>query len=238
MKSGMIHSFESFGAVDGPGIRFIIFMAGCPLRCLFCHNADTWNINNGKSYTTEEVINKILTYKSFIDKGGVTISGGEPLLQSDFCEELILECKKHGLHTAIDTSGAIELKKSRNAIEASDMLLLDIKEIDENDCISLTGQSNKNTFETLEFCEKIKKPVWIRHVLIPRYTLNPDKLTRLSEYLKKFSCIERVDILPYHTMGKYKWDEIGVPYRLEGIPAPSENEINMAKKFFAHSHLR
>lgn len=230
MKSGMIHSFESFGAVDGPGIRFIIFMAGCPLRCLFCHNADTWNVNNGKPYTSEEVINKILTYKSFIDKGGVTISGGEPLLQSEFCEEIILECKKHGLHTAIDTSGAIELGKSQNAIEASDMLLLDIKDIDENDCILLTGQSNKNTFETLEFCEKIKKTVWIRHVLIPQYTLNPDKLKSLSEFLKKFSCIERIDVLPYHTMGKYKWDELGIPYKLEGIPSPSENDINIAKK--------
>lgn len=226
----MIHSFESFGAVDGPGIRFIIFMAGCPLRCLFCHNADTWNVNNGKPYTSEEVINKILTYKSFIDKGGVTISGGEPLLQSEFCEEIILECKKHGLHTAIDTSGAIELGKSQNAIEASDMLLLDIKDIDENDCILLTGQSNKNAFETLEFCEKIKKTVWIRHVLIPQYTLNPDKLKRLSEFLKKFSCIERIDVLPYHTMGKYKWDELSIPYKLEGIPAPSESDINMAKK--------
>lgn len=232
MTYGYIHSYESFGAVDGPGIRFVVFLSGCPLQCLYCHNPDTWVQNTKNKITADELIAKVLPYKNFISSGGVTISGGEPLLQAEFCEEFILKCKKNNLHTAIDTSGAISLDISKKAIELADLILLDVKDIDEEDCIKLTGKSNKNTFATLEYCEQIKKPVWIRHVLLPQYTLKRDKLERLAEYLKGFSCIEKIELLPYHVMGKYKWEELCMPYALDGIEPPTNEEVAEAKAIF------
>lgn len=223
---GKIHSFESFGAVDGPGVRFVVFMQGCPLRCAYCHNPDTW-CNNDKvlSMTPNEVYQKISGYKSFISKGGVTISGGEPLLQADFVKELCELCKVNGLHTAIDTSGYIPIEKSKDAIDACDMLLLDIKDIDEQDCINLTGKSNRNAIATLNYCEETNKAVWIRHVLVPEYTLKTDKAKRLGEILKSYSCIRKIELLPYHEMGKYKWESLGLDYRLNNISVPDKNDV-------------
>lgn len=232
MTYGYIHSYESFGALDGPGIRFVVFLSGCPLQCLYCHNPDTWVQDTKNKVTADELIAKVLPYKNFISSGGVTISGGEPLLQADFCEEFILSCKRNDIHTAIDTSGIIPLDISKKAIEFADLILLDIKEIDEEDCIKLTGKSNKNTFATLEYCEQINKPVWIRHVLLPQYTLKEDKLKRLAEYLKGFSCIKKIELLPYHVMGKYKWKELCMPYALEDIDPPTDKEVADAKAIF------
>ncbi len=232
---GYIHSYESFGAVDGPGIRFIVFLKGCLLKCLYCHNPDTWHKNAADNFsvtTPEELIKQILKYKNFICNGGVTISGGEPLLQADFCYELIQLCKENNLHTAIDTSGAVPLEKSSKVIDVADMLLLDIKDIDAEDCKILTGIDNSNAFKTLEYCESINKPVWIRHVLVPEYTLKEDKLKRLADYLRKFSCVKRIDLLPYHTLGKYKWEQLGAEYKLEGIEPPSDEEVAKAKLIF------
>lgn len=233
---GYIHSYESFGAVDGPGVRFVVFLKGCLLRCLYCHNPDTWHKNGAKEFTVttpEELVNRIVKYKNFIMDSGVTLSGGEPLLQAEFCLEVIKLLHENKLHTAIDTSGAVELEKTADCIRESDMLLLDIKDIDAEDCLKLTGKDNKNTLRTLDFCESIGKPVWIRHVLVPGYTLKEDKLKRTAEYLKKFSCIERVELLPYHTMGKYKWEQLNEPYKLEGVEPPSQAEIEMANKIFS-----
>lgn len=233
---GYIHSYESFGAVDGPGIRFVVFLKGCLLRCLYCHNPDTWHKSEAKEFTVttpEELVNKIMTYKNFIMNGGVTLSGGEPLLQAEFCHEVIKLCHDNNIHTAIDTSGAVELEKTAECIKAADLILLDIKEIDAEDCIKLTGKDNSGSMRTLEYCESINKPVWIRHVLVPEYTLKEDKLKRLADYLRKFSCIEKVELLPYHTMGKYKWEQLNEPYKLEGIEPPSKEDVEKAKSIFS-----
>lgn len=225
---GRIHSTESFGAVDGPGIRFVVFLQGCSLRCLYCHNPDTWNKNAGQIIKSEDLVAKICSYKSFISSGGVTLSGGEPLLQPEFCKAIILGCHKNQFHVAIDTSGAIELEKSSSTIALADLILLDVKDIDSHDCKILTGIGNENALATLNFCEKIGKPVWIRHVLLPEYTLKAEKISALGSFLSKFKCIQKVEILPYHTMGNYKWIELHIPQKLSNIQPPSEESIKMA----------
>lgn len=227
---GRLHSIESFGAVDGPGVRFIAFLQGCPLRCLYCHNPDTWERNGGKEITSEELVKEICGYKSFISNGGVTLSGGEPLLQAEFCEAVIDGCHKENLHVALDTSGSIPLEKSETAIRKADMLLLDIKDIFPEDCKTLTGMTNENAFRTLDFCEEIRKPIWIRHVLLPEYTLNDEKLHAIGQFLKKYSCVEKIELLPYHTMGKYKWAELGVPSKIDHIEPPSKDEVEHARE--------
>lgn len=226
---GWLHSTESFGAVDGPGVRFVAFLQGCPLRCLFCHNPDTWDANGGKIVTASELVKDICSYKSFIKKGGVTLSGGEPLLQADFCEAVTILCHEQGFHVALDTAGCVPLAVSHQAISAADLLLLDIKDIDSADCLTLSGQSNANALATLNFCEEIRKPVWLRHVLLPEYTLYAEKLHRLGEYIARYSCIEKVELLPFHTMGLFKWESMGLTSKLIGIEPPTEREIAAAK---------
>lgn len=229
---GKLHSIESFGAVDGPGVRFVAFLQGCPLRCRFCHNPDTWKCDDGDDITAGELVEKISRYKNFIKKGGVTFSGGEPLMQADFVAACCRMCRELGFHTAIDTSGAIPLEQSRAAIDAADMLLLDIKDIDPEACRLLTGQTNENALKTLEYCESVGKRIWIRHVLVPTLTLNEDKLRRMGIFLARFKCVERIDFLPYHTMGLYKWDELGIHNTLIGIDSPSKYEVKAAEKAF------
>lgn len=222
---GRIHSTESFGAVDGPGIRFVVFLQGCKLRCLYCHNPDTWDINGGSVITAGELVDKIITYKSFIKNGGVTLSGGEPLLQPQFCESVIALCHENNFHVAIDTSGAVDLSYSSKAISSADMLLLDIKEMDGRDCIALTGKDNKNTIRTLDFCESILKDVWIRYVLIDGYTLNEEKLHNMGKFLSRYNCVKMVELLPYHTMGRYKWDNLNIKYKLDGVLPTEQSDV-------------
>ncbi len=228
--TGYVHSYESFGAVDGPGIRFVVFLQGCLLRCKFCHNPDTWERAVGQEVTPEEVVERILDYRNFISRGGVTLSGGEPLLQADFCQALLQLLHEHGIHTAIDTSGALPLRQVSGAIDMADLILLDIKDVDETDCRALTGHGNHHAFSLLDYCEKIKKPVWIRHVLIPQYTLLKDKLCRLAQRLEGYSCVERVELLPYHKMGEYKWEALGLYNELKNTPVPSDDEVETAKQ--------
>lgn len=232
MTTGYLHSLESFGAVDGPGIRFVVFLSGCPLRCLYCHNPDTWEQKQTLRMTPPQVMEKIRSERSFLLRGGVTLSGGEPLMQPAFCEELLTLCRQEGFHTAIDTSGSIPLSQSRHAIDLANMLLLDIKDIDPEDCRTLTGKTNENALATLDHCEQTGKEVWIRHVLVPGYTLNPDKLRRLAEKLSGYRCVKRVELLPYHTMGLYKWEALGIPCKLADTPTPTDDEIAMANGFF------
>ena len=232
MTTGYLHSLESFGAVDGPGIRFVVFLSGCLLRCLYCHNPDTWEQKQTLSMTPLQVMEKIRSERSFLCRGGVTLSGGEPLMQPGFCEELLTLCRQEGFHTAIDTSGAIPLEQSRRAIDLADMLLLDIKDIDPADCRTLTGKTNENALATLDHCERTGKPVWIRHVLVPGYTLIPAKLERLAEKLSGYRCVKRVELLPYHTMGLYKWEALGLTCKLADTPAPTDAEIAMANAYF------
>jgi pyruvate formate lyase activating enzyme len=227
---GRIHSTESFGAVDGPGIRFVAFLQGCRLRCLYCHNPDTWECHGGMEVSSLELVQKILQYKNFIEKGGVTLSGGEPLLQPEFCEAVIDGCHENGLHVAIDTAGAVPLEASKVAIEKADLIILDIKDIDDEDCIKLTGFSNAETLKTLDFCEKIGKAVWIRQVLLPGYTLKEDKLHRLGKFLKPYKCVKKVELLPYHKMGLYKWEQLGIKSQIKDIEPPGEEEVKKAKE--------
>ena len=226
--TGKIHSFESFGTLDGPGIRYVVFLQGCPLRCRYCHNPDTWDIHAGEEYSVSDVLGKIIPCRNFLRTGGVTLSGGEPLLQRDFSLALLNECRKNNFHTALDTAGSLPLAHSKEVIDASDLLLLDIKSLDNKLCHTLTGQGNENTLATLEYCENTGKRVWIRHVLVPGLTLEDSLLAELARYLNKFRCIDRLELLPFHKMAAHKWQKLNIPDPLESTQAPSPEEVQKA----------
>lgn len=224
-----VHSIESFGAVDGPGVRFVLFLQGCHLRCLYCHNPDSWDLLGGVEISLKNILKNILAFKKFYKKGGVTISGGEPMLQHEFLYELLTALNVLGLHSAIDTNGFIDLKFSQKCIDKADMLLLDIKELSSDDCIKLTEYSNQNALKTLDYCESVKKCVWIRFVCVPNYTLKDEKLHKLGQLLQKYSCVERVDLIPFHQLGSYKYKALNISYKLESTPTPSESEMKNAR---------
>jgi pyruvate formate lyase activating enzyme len=233
---------ETFGALDGPGIRYVIFLQGCPLRCLYCHNPDSWDTHSiGNSATliktVEEIMNDIRRYRKFTASGGVTLSGGEPLYQHEFCRELLLRCRTEGLHTAIDTSGIIPLSLCRGAIDLASMVILDIKAISPALCIRLTGADNKNAIALLNYCESAQKPVWIRHVLLPGYTLEPAELERLAGFLTPYKTVSRVELLPFHKLGEYKWKELGQEYLLESTPEPDPEQVSQAREIFRKAGL-
>lgn len=230
--TGRIHSIESFGTLDGPGIRYVLFLQGCPLRCLYCHNPDARSMQAGRTLTAGDALSDILTYRPYIRRGGVTLSGGEPLLQPAFVCELLDGCRENRLHTAIDTSGTIPLSDARPALDRADLILLDVKALDDDLCRSLTGDTNRNTLETLAYCETAGKAVWIRHVLVPGYTLEDARLERLADHLLRYSCIRRVELLPFHKLGEYKWQALRCPYLLGDTPAPTEAELSQAKAIF------
>lgn len=227
---GNIHSIETFGAVDGPGIRFIVFFQGCPLRCLYCHNPDSWIFSNGKETTSDHMLQTILSYKNFIKNGGVTLSGGEPLFQPVFAKDLIIKCRENGIHTAIDTSGAVPLDMAKPVLDEVDLVLLDIKDIEDEGCIDLTGRSNKQMIDVLNYCESINKPVWIRHVVVPGYTLEYSKLEKLNKFIENYRCIEKVEPLSFHKIGEYKWEQLGEKYKLYDTKEPTDEEMYRVKK--------
>lgn len=226
---GYIHSIETCGTLDGPGIRYVIFLQGCPLRCKFCHNPDSWQINAGRKVSVSELMEDILRYKNYIKTGGVTLSGGEPLLQAKFAAELFRECKRQGIHTAVDTSGAISLNLCKEAIDAVDLVLLDIKSIDTIKCEDLTGKGNEDALTLLDYLEQTGKDVWIRHVVVPGITENEEDIERMAQYLSGFSVIKRVEILPFHKMGEYKWKQLNLDYELTDTLPPTNESINNKK---------
>ena len=226
---GYVHSVETCGTLDGPGIRYVVFLPGCPLRCQFCNNPDTWQLYSGKKYSVEDLMEDILKYRNFIKGGGVTLSGGEPLLQADFAAEVFKECKKHGIHTAVDTSGAIPLNLCKHAIDEVDLVLLDIKSIDTFKCESLTGQGNEDALKLLDYLEQNKKEVWIRHVVVPGITEDQNDIENMAEYLSKYIVISRVEILPFHKMGEYKWKQLNLKYELENTLPPQNESIEKIK---------
>jgi pyruvate formate lyase activating enzyme len=233
---GRIHSIESFGAVDGPGIRCVLFMQGCPLRCKFCHNPDTWPAQGGQNMTPEQALKRVVRYKPYIQKGGgVTLSGGEPLLQSEFCLEFARLAHKEGLHVALDTSGALPLDKVEEALREADLLLLDIKAMDAEVCRELTGQDNRNALAILNWCEQNHKPVWIRHVMVPGITLEETRLDALARYIAPFQCVERVELLPFHKLGEQKWAGCGAQYELYDTPEPTDQQVQRAKEIFRNA---
>ncbi len=234
---GRIHSFESFGTVDGPGIRYVIFLQGCPLRCKYCHNPDTWGAG-GKEYTAEQVVSQALRYKNYFgEKGGVTVTGGEPLLQIDFVIELFTLLKAKGIHTCVDTSGITFRKKDVACVEkhekllsVTDLFLLDIKHIDEEKCKALTGHSNENTLAFAKFLSAHNKPTWIRQVLVPDLTDDEEDLRVTRAFIDGLRSVERVEVLPYHTMGTVKYEKLGLEYPLKGVEPPSKERLQGAKR--------
>lgn len=238
-EKGRIYHIETFGAVDGPGIRFIAFLQGCPMRCLYCHNPDSLPVQGGTERTAGDLTDEAMRYIHFIKRGGVTFSGGEPLLQPAFVRAASLLLKEKGLHIAIDTSGCIDPRapKIKAAIDAVDMLLLDIKAADDDTAIGLTGHPLKNAFETLKVCEEEGKPVWVRHVLLEGYTLDEGKIRRLGERLKPFTCIERIELLPFHKLGEPKWAETNYDYKLADTPATTRAQTEAAKALLREQGL-
>ncbi len=230
---GKIHSFETFGTLDGPGIRFVIFMQGCCLKCKYCHNRDTWPINSGKMISIQELVKEIIKYKSYMESsgGGVTISGGEPLLQTDFICALFRELKKHKIHTAIDTAGSLPLSyEIKELLKYTDLVLLDIKHINNEKCINLTGVPNKHTLEFAKYLNKLNIPVWIRQVLLPGYTDDEADLLELKQFVNSLTNVEKLELLPYHNLGKFKWDQLGDTYELDNVVPPTQEEIDRAKQ--------
>lgn len=243
---GYVHQLESFGCADGPGSRFIIFLSGCPLRCLYCHNPDTWKMTDGKLYSVEELVREAMTCKEYWGKkGGVTVSGGEPLLQIDFLIELFTRFKELGVNTCIDTSGApfrngaspdateedkSWFRKFQRLMEVTDILLMDIKHIDEEEHIKLTGKSGRNIREMFAYLDRIQKPIWIRHVLVPGITDSDEALVRTRDFIRTLHNVERVEILPYHGLGAMKYKELGIDYPLKDLESPTLERVAEAKR--------
>ncbi|CRZ34870.1 pyruvate formate lyase activating enzyme [Herbinix hemicellulosilytica] len=221
---GRIHSLESFGTVDGPGIRFVVFMQGCPLRCQYCHNPDTWDVNKGKEYTPQELMNEIIKYKPYIDysKGGVTFTGGEPLLQADFLLEVSKLCKEKGISVAIDTSGFIFNEKVKELLEYTDLVLLDIKNYDPLVYKIVTGVSLSPTLKFLDYLKEKNIATWVRYVVVPNLTDNLDAVKKLSDHLDGYPNVEKIELLAFHKMGEYKWKELGLEYKLTDTKEPSK----------------
>ena len=237
MLYGRIHSTESFGSVDGPGVRFLIFTQGCNMRCKYCHNADTWDKNGGTLMSADELIEKALKYKDYWgDKGGITVSGGEPLLQIDFIIELFKRAKQENINTCVDTAGQPFVRKEpffskfKELCSLTDLFLADIKHIDPEEHKKLTGVKNDNILDMLRFLSEINKPVWIRQVLVPGITDNDEYLRRTAEFIKTLNNVEKTEVLPYHTLGEYKWKELKMHYPLEGVQPPTQERIKNAKK--------
>lgn len=235
---GRIHSYESFGTLDGPGIRFVVFLQGCPLRCRYCHNPDTWNPNRGEEVSVSDVVRKVESLRNFIRSGGVTLSGGEPLLQPEFSLALLNEFRRRGIHSALDTAGSMPLEASRPVVDAADLLLLDVKALDSALCRRLVGSDNSNELAVLEHCEKTGKDVWIRHVLVPGWTLVDSRLRDLAEYLKRFQCVKRIDLLPYRRLGIEKWRKLGLPELLRDVREPTRAECEAAERIFETANCK
>ena len=238
---GRVHSVESFGSADGPGVRYIVFLKGCNMRCKYCHNPDTWakcGKNDGaKLMTPQEVLKTAMRYKAYWKQtGGITVSGGEALLQIDFVTELFKLAKEKGVNTCLDTSGnpfTVEepfFGKFNELMKYTDLFMLDIKHIDDEEHKKLTGQTNKNILDMAQYLSKNGKKMWIRHVFVPGTTTDERYLKQLREFIDTLKTVERVEVLPYHTLGVFKWKELGIPYQLEGVEPPTKEQIECAKK--------
>lgn len=236
-RIGMVHSLESFGSADGPGVRYVIFLSGCHMRCQFCHNPDTWDLRAGREYTASELIQTALRYRFYWgSEGGITVSGGEPLLQIDFLLELFSEAKKRDIHTTLDTSGNPFTReepffsKWKELMQITDLVMLDIKHIDEEGHRILTGQSGENIKEMARLMSDLGQPMWIRHVLVPERNDRDEYLHALAAFIRELKTVERVEVLPYHTLGIFKWENLGIPYSLEGISPPPPERVAHAKR--------
>lgn len=219
---GNIHSIETMGLLDGPGIRVVVFLQGCPLRCLYCHNPDTWSKEEKLSMTSEELVKLILRYKNYFDNnGGVTFSGGEPLFQSPFLLEVLKLCKQFSIHTCLDTSG-VGGTMNEEILKYTDLVIFDIKALDEEGYLEMTGHNIEESLSFLKLCQKLNKPLWLRHVIVPTINDNEEHILKLKKFIKPLKNIEKIELLPYHLLGVNKYKELKMPYRLEGIKAMSK----------------
>ena len=227
-----IHSIETFGTVDGPGVRFVTFFQGCHLQCKYCHNRDTWDINDGKYISVDELTANVLRYKSYImPKGGFTASGGEPLLQPYFLASLFKQLKKEGIHTAIDTSGMVEITEPiKEVLSLTDLILLDIKHINPDKCQELVGFSNEKELAFAKYLSENGIPIWIRQVIIPGVTDSEEDLIELKNFLSSLKTVKKVELLPYHNLGKHKWENLGFEYKLKDVRPANSEDIKRAKE--------
>lgn len=234
MITGRIHSTESFGTVDGPGVRFVVFFQGCPLRCKYCHNPDTWDFSGGSERTAEEILKEYDSYKEFLKSGGITATGGEPLAQAEFLAELFSLAKSRGIHTCLDTSaGVYDTNRHEiidKALKYTDLVMLDIKHIDSAAHKELTGIGNERVLAFAEHLCELGIPLWVRHVVVPGITDGEDELFRLGEYLSGLSSLKALDVLPYHDMAKPKYEQLGIDYPLGSTPPLTKEEAVRAKE--------
>lgn len=230
---GRIHSFETCGTVDGPGLRFVLFLQGCPLRCLYCHNPDTWEIDGGQEYSVEEIMKRIKRNQTYFQAsgGGLTVSGGEPGMQSRFVTQLFKQCKQAEIHTALDTSGSTGLESLLPVLDYTDLVVLDLKHANPEKHRLLTGQSNQKTIELAEYLNQTKVSFWLRHVLVPGYTDQKKDLLELAEILNRLDRLERLEVIPYHRLGLHKWSALGLSNRLAKVYPPSAEKLENVKNF-------
>ena len=230
--TGRIHSFETFGTVDGPGVRFVVFFQGCVLRCQYCHNPDTWSFNLGTEYEASDIIKRMLRNKEFYLTGGITATGGEPMCQIDFLIELFSLAKKEGIHTCLDTSGVMfdktKLDKIDKLLEATDLVMLDIKHIDNDKHLALTTKNNTNILDFAKYISQRGTKLRIRYVLVPTLTDNESDLISLGKFLKELKTLEKIEVLPYHTLGKVKYQALNLSYPLENIPEATSEQAEKA----------
>jgi len=237
---GHVHSVESCGTVDGPGIRFIIFLQGCLMRCKYCHNRDTWDLDGGKEMTVDELITEILQYRHFINAsgGGITISGGEAMLQPEFVRAMFEACRLEGIHTCLDTNGFVRRidETTKSVLNVTDLVLLDIKQMDNKKHIDLTHVSNKYTLEFAKYLAEHDQPVYLRYVVVPGYTDAQEDAHALGKFIAPMKNIEKIEMLPYHELGRHKWIAMGEIYPLEGVSTPSHETMESIKNILLQYH--
>lgn len=245
MLQGRIHSIESCGTVDGPGIRYVVFFQGCPMRCLYCHNPDTWEAGNGSLMTVPEILKGFYNNLAFYRNGGVTVTGGEPLMQIDFLIALFEDLKKHHVHTCIDTSGITFTPDNKDLmvkldrlLSLTDLILLDIKHINPKQHEQLTGHSNDRILAFARYLDEKKIPVWIRHVVVPGITFYREYLEELGKFLGTLHNVQALDVLPYHSMGASKYKELNIPYPLPNTKEPTREEAQAAKQLILSAYRK
>lgn len=236
-RKAYVHSIESFGSVDGPGIRFIIFLSGCKMRCRYCHNPDTWTMKSDDMRSADELLQQALRFRAYWGKeGGITVSGGEALLQIDFMLELFEKAKALGINTCLDTAAQPFTReepffsKFTKLMSLTDLVLLDLKHIDNQEHKKLTGWENNNVLDCARYLSQIQTPVWIRHVLVPNITDNDTYLHNLRDFIKTLHNVKRIEVLPYHSMGAYKWQKLGLNYTLDHVDSPTRERVENAEK--------
>lgn len=229
---GRIHSIETFGTVDGAGVRFVVFFQGCPMRCQYCHNPDTWKLEDGEDRNAEEILMQMERNLAFYKTGGITATGGEPLMQMEFLTELFSKAKERGIHTCLDTSGILfQDGKEMDALMAvTDLVMLDIKHMGDEAHKKLTGHSNQNILKFARYLDEKKKPFWVRHVVVPGITFDREELTELGHFLKTLSYVQKLEVLPYHALGKVKYDNFLLDYVLKDTPQLTKQEAKEAEE--------